>query len=295
MSGRVKSFSGTERTNSSSLYLGKHQLKHEFKGHIDVWQQYQCPRPEASSWCPRWPWPLWSAAAYRWPLWSSDTPNDWPADTINKINGTLVGFSCVLWISWQYRVCLTYCCQIENRHEKVLIFWLKQKLCETKSKPDLDNHLDCGQSGGDVLRVRRSHRDGDTAGVQAAIEGGDQVDSCRANKHEQSQRRAHDVSRKRPNMEISDLHLENPNFSNSNVLPVFEHKMFKLAVNAYMLVVWLYMCFKLHKLGKKAELKCFSIFNFLKNPQNKIYTFQDSRNPQYCAKVLTQPSLFFKL
>lgn len=44
---------------------------------------------------------------------------------------------------------------------------------------DLDDHLDSGQGGGDVLRVRRSHRDGNTAGVQAAVEGGDQVDTWR--------------------------------------------------------------------------------------------------------------------
>lgn len=47
---------------------------------------------------------------------------------------------------------------------------------------DLDNHLDGGQRGGDVLRVRRSHRDGNAAGVQAAVEGCDQVNTCRTHR-----------------------------------------------------------------------------------------------------------------
>ena len=47
------------------------------------------------------------------------------------------------------------------------------------SAADLDDHLDGGQGGGDVLRVGRPHRDGDTACVQAAVEGCDQVDPCR--------------------------------------------------------------------------------------------------------------------
>lgn len=42
---------------------------------------------------------------------------------------------------------------------------------------DLDDHLHCGKGGGDVLRVRWSHRDGNAAGIQAAIEGSDEVDT----------------------------------------------------------------------------------------------------------------------
>lgn len=43
---------------------------------------------------------------------------------------------------------------------------------------DLDDHLDGRKGGGDVLRVRRSNRDGNAAGVQAAVERCDQVDTC---------------------------------------------------------------------------------------------------------------------
>lgn len=43
---------------------------------------------------------------------------------------------------------------------------------------DLDDHLDGRKGGGDVLRVRWSNRDGNAAGVQAAVEGCDQVDTC---------------------------------------------------------------------------------------------------------------------
>lgn len=42
----------------------------------------------------------------------------------------------------------------------------------------LNNHLDRGQGGGQVLSVRGSDSDWDTARVQASVEGGDQVDSC---------------------------------------------------------------------------------------------------------------------
>lgn len=41
----------------------------------------------------------------------------------------------------------------------------------------LHDHLDGGQRGGDVLRVRRPHRDWHTAGVKAAIKRHDEVDS----------------------------------------------------------------------------------------------------------------------
>lgn len=47
---------------------------------------------------------------------------------------------------------------------------------ETQS--DLNDHLDGGQGGGDVLRVGGSHCDGNTAGVQAAVKRCDQVDAC---------------------------------------------------------------------------------------------------------------------
>lgn len=43
----------------------------------------------------------------------------------------------------------------------------------------LHDHLDGGQRGGDVLRVGRAHRDGHAAGVQAAVEGHDEVQTCR--------------------------------------------------------------------------------------------------------------------
>lgn len=49
---------------------------------------------------------------------------------------------------------------------------------------NLDDHLDGGQRGGDVLGVRRPHRDGNAAGVQAAVERRDQVDACRRNREE---------------------------------------------------------------------------------------------------------------
>ncbi len=42
----------------------------------------------------------------------------------------------------------------------------------------LNNHLDGGQGGCQVLRVRGSDSDGHTASIQATVEGGDQVDSC---------------------------------------------------------------------------------------------------------------------
>lgn len=42
----------------------------------------------------------------------------------------------------------------------------------------LNNHLDSGQSGGQILRVRGSDCDWHTASIQAAIEGSDQIDSC---------------------------------------------------------------------------------------------------------------------
>lgn len=41
----------------------------------------------------------------------------------------------------------------------------------------LHDHLDGGQRGGDVLRVRRPHRDWHTAGIKAAIKRHDEVDS----------------------------------------------------------------------------------------------------------------------
>lgn len=45
--------------------------------------------------------------------------------------------------------------------------------------PYLHDHLHGGQGGGDVLRVGGSHGDGNTASVQAAVEGCNQVDACR--------------------------------------------------------------------------------------------------------------------
>ena len=41
----------------------------------------------------------------------------------------------------------------------------------------LHDHLDGGQRGGDVLRVRRSHRDRHAAGVKAAVKRHDEVDT----------------------------------------------------------------------------------------------------------------------
>lgn len=48
----------------------------------------------------------------------------------------------------------------------------------------LHDHLDGGQRGGDVLRVRRSHRDGHAAGVQAAVKRHDEVDAWRTEREE---------------------------------------------------------------------------------------------------------------
>ena len=42
----------------------------------------------------------------------------------------------------------------------------------------LNNHLDGGQGGRQVLGVGGSDSDWHTAGVQAAVESGNQVDSC---------------------------------------------------------------------------------------------------------------------
>lgn len=42
----------------------------------------------------------------------------------------------------------------------------------------LNNHLDSGQGGCQVLGVWWSDSDWHTASVQAAVEGGNQVDSC---------------------------------------------------------------------------------------------------------------------
>lgn len=44
--------------------------------------------------------------------------------------------------------------------------------------PDLDDHLDSRKGSGDVLRMRWSDRDGNTASVQASVERCDQVDPC---------------------------------------------------------------------------------------------------------------------
>ncbi len=43
----------------------------------------------------------------------------------------------------------------------------------------LHDHLDGGQRGGDVLWVRRSHRDRHTTGIKAAIKRHDEVDTWR--------------------------------------------------------------------------------------------------------------------
>lgn len=48
---------------------------------------------------------------------------------------------------------------------------------------DLDDHLDGRKGGGDVLRVRWSHRDGNAARVQAPVERRDQVDTCSTGVH----------------------------------------------------------------------------------------------------------------
>lgn len=45
----------------------------------------------------------------------------------------------------------------------------------------LNNHLDSWQGGGQVLWVRGSDSHWDTASIQAAIESGNQVDSCKKN------------------------------------------------------------------------------------------------------------------
>lgn len=50
--------------------------------------------------------------------------------------------------------------------------------CNNCALCHLNNHLDGGQRGRQVLGVRWSDSDGHTAGVQAAVEGGNQVDSC---------------------------------------------------------------------------------------------------------------------
>lgn len=42
----------------------------------------------------------------------------------------------------------------------------------------VDDHADSGEGRRQVLRVRRPHGDGDDAGVQAAVEGSDQIDAC---------------------------------------------------------------------------------------------------------------------
>lgn len=47
----------------------------------------------------------------------------------------------------------------------------------THKSSDLDDHLDGGQRGGDVLRVRRSHRDRHAAGVKAAVKRHDEVNT----------------------------------------------------------------------------------------------------------------------
>lgn len=48
----------------------------------------------------------------------------------------------------------------------------------------LHDHLDGGQGGGDVLRVRRTHRDRHAAGIKAAVKRHDEVDTCRKERKE---------------------------------------------------------------------------------------------------------------
>lgn len=42
----------------------------------------------------------------------------------------------------------------------------------------VDDHADSRKGRSQVLRVRRSHRDWDDAGVQAPVEGSNQINTC---------------------------------------------------------------------------------------------------------------------
>lgn len=51
----------------------------------------------------------------------------------------------------------------------------------------INYHADSGQGGRKVLRVRRSDVHRDTTSVEAAVEGGDQINACERDNGRQSQ------------------------------------------------------------------------------------------------------------